>query len=65
LAPIRWRKLCGNKKVQDKENVNQQQQQQPSYLLDYHPFNIAEMEVQIVGSGQAIDNKTDELTKLY
>ena len=61
LAPARWRKISANKKAQDKENVHQQ----PSYLVDYQPFNIAEMEVQIVSSSQAIDTKTDELTKLY
>jgi hypothetical protein len=33
--------------------------------VEYQPFNIAEMEVQIVSSGQAIDTKADELMKLY
>jgi hypothetical protein len=61
LAPTRWRKLIANKKVENKENVHTQ----ASYLVEYQPFNIAEMEVEVLGSGTTLDAKTDELTKLY
>ena len=32
---------------------------------DYKPFNIAEMEIPIVGVVNSIEAKQDELTKMY
>ena len=53
LAPAKFKKLMPVKKL-GKENNH-----------EYKPFNIAEMEVHIVGNSQVIASKTDELTQLY
>jgi len=62
LAPIRWKKLYPVKKAQPVEN----KENQTDNLLEYRPFNISEMEVTVIGAGMSsIDNKQDEMTKLY
>lgn len=48
--------------VNKENNMNANNEQ---VFEDYKPFNIAEMEIPIVGVVDSVEAKQDELTKMY
>ena len=60
LAPQKYKKIV-LKAANNKENTNNNQ----PVFEDYKPFNIAEMEIPIVGVVNSVEAKQDELTKMY
>jgi hypothetical protein len=67
LAPLKYKKMMMKSAVVatgvNKEN-NKNANNEPVFE-DYKPFNIAEMEIPIVGVVNSIEAKQDELTKMY
>ena len=61
LAPQKYKKLAVKAASLNKEN----EMQGANQYEDYKPFNIAEMEISIVGVTNNIEARQDELTKMY